>query len=123
MPFRALAHADVADRGRHQSSFAAFQWAQHDLDRKFGATLAPPGEFNPGADPLRQCVLGGPKTIGDQPLREALWNDVGYFLPKKFVAAVSELLLCLQVQQDDLPTLVDHHHGVGSRLEQTATSC
>src|SRR5450432_548169 len=120
MPFRTLAHADIADRGRHQNSFAAFQRAEHDLDRKFGAILAPPGEFNPGADPLRQCVLGGPETIRDQPLREALWNDIGYFLPKKFVAAISELFLRLQVQQDDLPTLVDHHHRIGSRLEQPA---
>ena len=72
MLFRILAHADVADRRRHQSSFGAFQRAQHDLDRKLAAVLAPPDEFDPGADLLRQRVFRGSQTVGDQPFREAL---------------------------------------------------
>ena len=34
MRFGLLAHADVADRRRHQDALGAFQRAQHDLDRE-----------------------------------------------------------------------------------------
>ena len=120
MLFRGLAHADVADRRRHQDSFGAFQRAQHDLDRKLAAVLAPPGELDPGADLLRQRVLRGSKIVRDQPFREALRNDVRHLLPEELVAAVAELLLRLQIQQDDLAVLVHHHHRVGRRFQQPA---
>ena len=44
------------------------------------------------------------------------------FWPDQLVAAVAELLLGLEVQQDDLAGLVDHDHRVGSRLEQAAVA-
>ena len=120
MLFRSLAHADVADRRRHQDSFGAFQRAQHDLDGKLAAILAPPGELDPGADLLRQRVCRGSRTVGDQPFREALRNDVLHLLPDEFIAAVSELLLRLNIQQNDLPALVHHHHRIRSRFQQPA---
>ena len=74
----------------------------------------------PGADLLRQRVGGGASAVGDQPFREAFGNDVLHLLPHQFVAAVSELLLRLHVQQHDFPALVHHHHGVGRRFQQPA---
>ncbi len=59
-------------------------------------------------------------AVRDQPLREALRNDVLHLLPEEFVAAVSELLLRLHIQQHDLPGLVHHHHRIRSRLQQPA---
>ena len=76
MLFRFLAHADVADRRRHQDAFGAVQRAQHDLDRKFAAVLAPPDEFDPSADLLRQRIGRGARAVGNQPLGEALGDDV-----------------------------------------------
>ena len=78
------------------------------------------GELDPGADLLRQRVFRGAEAVGDQPLGEALRNDVRDLLPEELVAAVSELLLRLNIQQDDLPALVHHHHRIGSRLQQPA---
>ncbi len=54
MLFRGLAHADVADGGRDQDAFGAFERAQHDLDGKLAAVLAPPEQLDAGADLLRQ---------------------------------------------------------------------
>jgi hypothetical protein len=59
-------------------------------------------------------------SVGDQPFREALGNDVLHLLPDQFIAAVSELFLRLNIQQDDLPALVHHHHRIRSRLQQPA---
>src|SRR5450756_1233794 len=122
MLLRPLTHADVTDRRGYQNSSRAFQGAQHDLNRKFGAVLALPDQFDSGADLLRQRVRRGPKTVREQPFGKTIWNDVGDLLPKELVAAISELLLRLQIQQDDLSTLVYHHHRIGSRLEQSALS-
>jgi hypothetical protein len=74
-------------------------------------------KFNPGADLLCQRVLGGPQTIRDQPFRKTVWNDVRHLLTQEFVAAISELLFRLEVQQDDLPALIHHHHRVRRRLK------
>ena len=43
MLFRVPAHADVADGRRDQRAFRALERAQHDLDGKLAAILAPPG--------------------------------------------------------------------------------
>ncbi len=102
MSFRILAHADVADGRRHQDAFRAFERAQHDLDGKLGAILAPPGKLQPGANLLGQRFGGGAGAVGDQPFGETLGNDAFHFLPHQFVAAVAKLLLRLHVQQDDL---------------------
>src|SRR3984893_10102511 len=122
MPFRVLADADVADRRRYQTSFGAFQRTQHDLDRKFGSVLALTDQLDPGTDLLRQRVRRGSEAIREQALRKTVRNNIRYLLPQKFVAAISELLLRLKVQQDDLLTLVDHHHRLGTHLAQLAIS-
>ena len=61
-------------------------------------------------------------TVGDQPFRKALGNDVLDFLAEQFVAAVSELFLRLDIQQNDLAALVHHHHGIRRRFQQPAIS-
>ena len=76
----------------------------------------------PGADLLRQRVLRGAQAVGDQPLGEALGNDVRDLLPEQLVAAVAELLLRLDVEQDDLAALVHHHHRVRRRFQQPAVA-
>ena len=86
------------------------------------AVLAPAGELDPGADLLRQRVLRGAKAVGDQPLREALRDDVRHLLADELVAAVAELLLGLDVEQDDLAALVHHHHRIRRRLQQPAVA-
>src|ERR1700732_2006945 len=108
MLFRVLAHADVADRRRHQRSFGALQRAQHDLDWKIAAILPSSGQLDTGTDLLCQGVLRGSKIVRDQPFSETLRNDVLYLLPYQFIAAISELLLRLNIQQDDLAALVHH---------------
>ena len=54
------------------------------------------------ADLLRQRVRRGAQVVGDQPLGEALRNDVRDLLAEQLVAAVAELLLRLHVEQHDL---------------------
>ena len=76
--------------------------AQHDLDGELAAVLAPPDQLDAGADLLGQRIRGGPSAVGDQPLGEALGDDVRDLLADQFVAAVAELLLGLDVEQDDL---------------------
>ena len=117
-----LAHADVADRRGHQDAFGAFQRAQHDLDRKRAAVLAPRGQLDAGADLLRQGLGRGACAVRDQPLGEADGDDVGDLLSEQFVAAVAELLFGLEIDEDDLAVLVDHHHGVRRRFEQPAVA-
>src|ERR1700730_11196072 len=117
MGFRIFAHADVPDRRRHQDSLSAFEWAQHDLNRKLGSILPPRNEFDSGSDLLRQRLGRASGTIRDQPFREALWNDVLYLLPYQFIAAVSELFLGLDIQQNDLPSLIHHYHRIRSRFQ------
>src|ERR1700722_867333 len=120
MPFRVLAHADVADGGGHQDALGAFERAQHDLDGEIAAILPPCNEFNPRTDLLRQGVRRGSRAVGDEAFRETLWNDVLYRLADEFIAVVSELLLRLEVQQDDFTGGVYNHHGIGSCFEQPA---
>src|ERR1039457_7075857 len=101
LPLQRLAHADVADCSGHQDSLGTRQRTQRDLDRKFASILPPPSEFNPRADLLRQSVFGRSKSIGDEPLREALGNDRLHLRAYEFIAAVSELFFRPNIQQDD----------------------
>src|ERR1700730_2286333 len=119
MLFRSLAHADVADRCRHQGSLVALQRTQHDLNRNLAAVLPPPEELNPRTDLLRQRVGRGAMSIRDQSFRESLGNDVLHLLTHEFIAAVSELLLRLDIQQNDLSALIHHHHRIRSRFQQS----
>jgi hypothetical protein len=48
-----------------------------------------------------------------------LITAVTMLLPNQFIATVAELFLRLHVQQDDVPTRIHHHHGVGSRFQQS----
>ena len=114
MRFRILAHADVANRRRHQDSIRAFQRAQHDLNRKIAPIFSPPVELNPRADLLRQRFRRGSRTVSDQPLREALGNDVLHLLPYQLIPPISELFLRLNIQQDNFAALVYYHHRVRS---------
>ena len=41
-------------------------------------------------------------------------------LPEEFVTAITESFFRLCVHQDDLPLVVDHHHGIGSSLDRQA---
>src|ERR1700733_3706597 len=102
MPFRILAHSDIADRRCHQDSLRALKWAQHDLDRKLSSVLAPPDELDSRANLLRQRFSRGAGSIGKQPLGESDWNDILHVPAQEYIAPVSKLLLCPSVQQDDL---------------------
>ena len=84
------------------------------------AVLARARQLDAGADLLRQRLGRGARAVGDQPLGEALRDDVRDLLPEELVAAIAELLLRLNVDQDDLARLVDHHHGIRRRLQQPA---
>ena len=101
---------------------ALLERAQHDLDREVGAVLAQGDQLDAGPDLLGEGVLGRAEVVGDEPLGEALGNDVRDLLPDELVAAVAELLLGLEVEQDDLAGLVDDDHRVGRRLEQAAVA-
>ena len=118
MPFRVLTHSDIADRRCHQDSLRALKWAQHDLDGKLGSVLAMPDEFDSRANLLRQRFSPGAGSIGKQPLSESLRNDSGHIEAQEFVAPVTELFLCLSVQQDDFSGLVHDHHSVRSRFQK-----
>ena len=83
-------------------------------------SLRRPDELDPGTDLLRQRFGRGARAVRDQPFREALRNDVLHLLPDQFIAAVSELLLRLHVQQNDFSALVHHHHRIRSRFQQPA---
>ena len=113
-----LAHADVADGRGDEDALGALERAEHDLDRELGAVLAQGDELDPGADLLGQGVGRRAQVVGDEPLGEALRDDVRDRLADELVAAVAELLLGLDVEQDDLAALVHHDHRVRRRLEQ-----
>ena len=83
---------------------------------------SPRGQLDPCADLLGQRIGGTARAVGDQPLREAVGNDVGDLSAKQLAAAVAELLPGLEVRQDDLATLIHHDHGVRRRLEQAAVA-
>src|ERR1700678_444858 len=117
-----LALRDVADRRGYENSFSAFERAQHDLDRKLTSILPPPAEFKSGTYLLRQRLRGGARPVGDQPFREALRDDVLYLLSDEFIAPVTKLSLRLIIQQNDVASLVHHHHCVRGRLQQAAIS-
>ena len=122
MVFGGLSNADVADRRRHQYALVTFQGAQHKLDRKLAAVLASSDELDPRADLLGQGVGGRAQVVGDETLGEALGDDVGDLLSEQLVAGISELPFGLEVEQDDVPSLVDHHHSVRRRFEESAVS-
>ena len=120
--FRILAHTDVPDRRGHQDSVSAFERAEHDFNGKLASILPPPVEFDPSSDLLRQRFRRAPCTVRDKPFREALGNNILYLLPYQLVAAISKLLLRLDVQQNDFPGRVHHHHRIRSRFQQPAVS-
>ncbi len=62
------------------------------------------------------------QVVGDQPLGEALGDDVRDLLAEQLIAVVAELLLGLDIEQDDLARLVDHDHRVRRGLEQAAVA-
>src|SRR5271168_4775281 len=112
MLFRCLAHADIADCGCHQNSFGTLQRTQHDFDRKLASILPPSIKLNARPYLLRQRIFSRSKTIRYQPFREALWDDIPYFLSYELIAAIPELFLRLDIQQNDLSATVDNHHRV-----------
>src|SRR5436189_160614 len=57
-------------------------------------------QHDPAADLLCQRAFLESKIVRHQPFREALRDDVRHLLPEQLVAAVAELLLGLQIQQD-----------------------
>ncbi|MEI9925043.1 MAG: hypothetical protein WDN50_17265 [Bradyrhizobium sp.] len=120
MLFCRPAHADIADCGGDQGSFRAIQRAQHDLDRKLGSIFPPRVEFDSGADLLRQRIFGRSQSVRDQPLGEAIGNDVRYLLPQQFVAMISELHFRLQIDENDFLDLVHHHHRIRRGFQQAA---
>ena len=122
MPFGLLAHADVADRGRDQDPAGVLQRAQHDLDGEGAAVLASRDQLDPRADLLRQGPGGGSGAVRDQALREALRDDALDRLADQLVALVSELFFGLEIEQDDVPALVHHHHRIRSRFQQATVS-
>ncbi len=79
-------------------------------------------EFDPRADLLRQRFRRASRAVRDQPFRKSFRNDVLHLLPEEFIAAVSELLFRLNIQQHDLSALIHHHHGVRRRFQQPAVS-
>ena len=81
MFFRVLAHADVADGGRDQDAFGAFERTQHDLDGKLAAILASPREFDASADLLRQRLGCSAGAVGDQAFGKASGMMFFTFLP------------------------------------------
>ena len=119
---RGLASADVPDRGGHQDAVGALERAEHDLDRELGAVLAQGDELDAGPDLLGQRIGRRAQVVGDQPLGEALRDDVGDLLPDQLVALIAELLLGLEIEQDDVAGLVDHDHRVGGGLQQSAVA-
>ena len=117
---RGLAHADVADGRRHQDAVGALERAKHDFDGKRAAILAPPGELDARADLLRERIVGAAGIVGDQPLRETFRDDVLHLLAEELVAAVTELLLRLDIQEHDVPGLVHDHHRIRGRFHESA---
>src|ERR1700687_1937888 len=99
MFFCILAHGDIADRSRDQDAFGALQGAEHDLDRELSSILAAPGELDAHSALLRGCSGRAPRAVGDQAFCEAFGNDVADLLTCELVAAISELLLRLNVDE------------------------
>src|SRR5271155_358352 len=122
MLLRGSAHADVPNRRRHQRSFGTFQRTKHDFDWKLASILPPSNQLDSRPDLLRQRFCRASRSVRDQPFRESLRNNVLDLLPDEFIAAISELLLCLYVKEDDLPALVYYHHGVRRRLQKSTIS-
>ena len=107
----------VADGGNEKDALATLQRAEHQFDGKFAAVLAPAGELDAHSDLLSQGVGCGARSVRDKPLGEAGRDEPDDVLPQQFVAAVSELLLGLEVEQGDVATLVEDHHRVRRRLK------
>ena len=122
MFFSSLPHRDIANSCGDQYPFRIFQRAQHDLDGELASILTPRGKLDARADLLCKCLRRGPRTVRDQPFCEPLRNDARYLLPYQLVAGVSELSLCLNIQQNNLSALVHHHHRIRSRLQQAPVS-
>ena len=117
-----LPRADVADGRGDEDALGALERAEHDLDRELAAVPAQGDELDPGADLLGQGVGRRAQVVGDDPLGEALRDDVRDRLADELVTAVAELLLGLDVEQDDLAMPVHHHHRIGGRFEQAAVA-
>src|ERR1700722_2239392 len=115
-----LADGDVANCSGNQDAFGAFHWAQHDLDGEITPVFASSHELNSGADLLGQSFGCGSRAIRDQAFGETLRNNVLNFLPNQLIAAVSELFLSLDVEENYLPVLVHNHHGIGSSFQERA---
>ena len=60
------------------------------------------------------------RGVGHQAFGEAFGNDAGDALAQQLVARIAELLLGMDVDEHDPAGPVDHHHGIGRRLEQAA---
>ncbi len=120
MTIGGFAHGDVADRRRHQDALGAFERAEHELDRKLAAVLAPPDQFQPRADLLHQRLGVAAGVVGDEPLGEAFRNDDVDFLSQELVVDEAELPLRLDIHQHDVAVRIHHDHRIRRRLEQTA---
>ena len=120
--FTLLFYGNIADGRRYQDSFAAFQWAEHDLDGKRASIFPQADKLNPGADLLCQRLGRAPGSVGDQPLREAIRNNLRHLLAQQLIPAIAKLLLRLGIQQDDIPALVHHHHSIRSCFQKSPVS-
>jgi hypothetical protein len=66
-----------------------------------------------GFHPNLQGLCRASCSIRDQAFGKAFRNNVHDLLVNQFVAPVAELFLCLNIHQDDLPSLVHYHHRQG----------
>ena len=119
---RRHSHGDVADRRRDQRAFGTLDRAEHDLDRELAAVLAPPRSLDPGAHLTHARGFAVEVPILDVPAVQPSRDQELHRLPGELVAAVAELPLGLDVDQDDLAGGVDDHHRVRSGFQQPAVS-
>jgi len=66
---------------------------------------------------LGQSVGNASGRIGDQAFSKAFRNYFLDLLANQFVAPISELSLDLCIYQDNLPSLVHHHHCIRGRFQ------
>ena len=113
------ARADVADEGRAEPALVGFDGAQRDVDRELSPVLPSPGELEIRAHRARARIAEVGRAVGGVTLSEALRKQDLHRLAHDLVAVVAEQPFRLAVHEHDRSAVVDDHHAVRCRLEQS----
>ena len=110
----AFALGDVTNGAGDEDALLRAVRAEADLYRELRAVLAACEELESGAHGANVRVAKEIRAMTNMLLTKALRDKDVDPMAQQFFAAIAKQVFCLDVNEDDVPSLIDDDHGVGA---------